>query len=88
MKLDPADDEDCGLSYEERGEVRERMLAEGMTDDIYFTEERFRFMRKSNRNNRLSIDALLGTGFELSRPDTRAGIAHAVAWYREHRWIV
>jgi nucleoside-diphosphate-sugar epimerase len=88
MKFDPADDEDCGLSYEERGDVRERMLAEGMTDDIYFTEERFRFMRKSNRNNRLSIDALLGTGFELSQPDTRAGIAHAVAWYRDHRWII
>jgi nucleoside-diphosphate-sugar epimerase len=88
MKLDLSDDEDCGLSYEERGETRERMRAEGMTDDLYFTEERFRFMRKSNRNNRLSIDALLGTGFELSRPDTRAGIAHAVAWYREHRWIV
>jgi hypothetical protein len=32
------------------------MLAEGMTDDIYFTEKRFRFMRKANRNNRLSID--------------------------------
>jgi hypothetical protein len=59
-----------------------------MTDDIYFTEERFRFMRKSNRNNRLSIDALLGTGFELSQPDTRPGIADAVGWYREHRWIV
>ena len=88
MKVDPVDDPECGLSYEERGEVRERMLAEGMTDDIYFTEERFRFMRKTNRNNRLSIDALLGTGFELSQPDTRAGIAHAVAWYREHRWIV
>ena len=88
MKVEPVDDPECGLSYEERGEVRERMLGEGMTDDIYFTEERLRFMRKSNRNNRLSIDALLGTGFELSRPDTRAGIAQAVAWYREHRWIV
>jgi hypothetical protein len=64
------------------------MLAEGMTDDIYFTEKRFRFMRKANRNNRLSIDALLATGFELSRPETRPGIAHAVSWYREHRWIV
>ena len=88
MKVEPVDDPECGLSYEERAEVRERMLGEGMTDDIYFTEERFRFMRKSNRNNRLSIDALLGTGFELSQPDTRAGIAHAVAWYRDHRWIV
>jgi 2-alkyl-3-oxoalkanoate reductase len=88
MKLDPVDDPECGLSYEERGEVRDRMLGEGMTEDIYFTEQRFRFMRKSNRNNQLSIDALLGTGFELSQPDTRAGIAHAVAWYREHRWIV
>ncbi|HEX2192618.1 MAG TPA: NAD(P)-dependent oxidoreductase [Acidimicrobiales bacterium] len=88
MKLDPVDDEDCGLSYEERGEVRERMLAEGMTDDIYFTEQRFRFMGKANRNNRLSINALLGTGFELRHPDTREGITGAIAWYREHRWIV
>ena len=88
MKLEPASDPECGLSYERRGEVRDRMLAEGMTDDIYFTEQRFRFMRKANRNNRLSLDALLGTGFELSQPDTRAGLAHAVAWYREHRWII
>ena len=42
MKVEPADDPECGLSYEERGEVRDRMLAEGVTDDIYFTEKRFR----------------------------------------------
>jgi nucleoside-diphosphate-sugar epimerase len=88
MEVELADDPDCGLPYEERATVRDRMLDKGMSEDIYFTEERFRFMRKSNRNNRLAIDALLETGFELRETETRAGIAGAVAWYREHRWIV
>jgi nucleoside-diphosphate-sugar epimerase len=88
MEVELADDPDCGLAYEERSAVRDRMLDKGMSEDIYFTEERFRFMRKSNRNNRLAIDALLETGFELRETQTRAGIAGAVAWYRDHRWIV
>ena len=59
-----------------------------MTDDILFTKERFRFMRKSNRNNQLAIDALLGTGFELRNTDTAEGIRSTVAWYREHGWVL
>jgi nucleoside-diphosphate-sugar epimerase len=88
MEMELVDDPDCGLPHEERAAVRDRMLDKGMSEDIYFTEERFRFMRKSNRNNRLAIDALLETGFELQHTETRAGIAGAVAWYREQRWIV
>lgn len=88
MELELADDPDCGPSHEERSKVREEMLADGMTDDIVFTEQRFRFMRKTNRNNRVSIDALLGTGFELKETDVQPSIARTVAWYREHRWVL
>jgi nucleoside-diphosphate-sugar epimerase len=88
MALEPSDDPDCGMSYEERREVRDGMLAEGMADDILLSKERFRFMRKVNRNNRLSIDALLGTGFEPRETDVPASISRNVAWYREHRWIL
>ena len=88
MGLEPSDDPECGLPYEKRKAVREEMLAEGMADDILLTEERFRFMRKINPNNRLSIEALLGTGFEPKETDVRASIARTVAWYREHRWIL
>ena len=88
MELAPVDEPECGLSYDERSKTRDQMLGRGMTEDIYFTEKRFRFMRKSNPNNRLSIDALIGTGFRLSRTDTREGIAESIAWYRDHRWIV
>ena len=88
MELEPDDDPDAGPSYDERSATRDRMLAEGMTDDILFTEERFRLMRKANRNNQLAIDALLGTGFELRHTDTAEGIRSTVAWYRQHRWVL
>jgi nucleoside-diphosphate-sugar epimerase len=45
-------------------------------------------MRKANRNNRLSIDALRATGFEPRETDLAAGIGRTIAWYREHRWIL
>jgi nucleoside-diphosphate-sugar epimerase len=88
MELELADDPDCGLSYDDRAKVREEMLADGMTEDIIFTEQRFRFMRKTNRNNRVSIDALLSTGFELQETDVAPSIARTVAWYRDHRWVL
>jgi len=88
MGLELADDAECGLPRDERAATRDEMLAAGMTDDILFTPERFRFMAKANRNNRLSIDALESTGFELAHTDTRAGIAATVAWYREQRWLL
>jgi nucleoside-diphosphate-sugar epimerase len=88
MALEPHDGPDCGLPHEERTAVREAMLADGMTDDILFTPQRFRFMAKANRNNRLSIEALESTGFRLGHTDTRAGIADTVAWYRDHRWLL
>src|SRR5205085_7384697 len=59
------DDPDCGPGYDERQQAWSAMSERGMNDDIILTKERFRFMRKANRNNRLSLDALLGTGFEL-----------------------
>ncbi len=88
MGVELADDAGCGLSAEERAATRDKMLAEGMTDDILFTPQRFRFMAKANRNNRLSIEALESTGYRITRTDTTAGIAATVAWYREHRWLV
>jgi|GEM_PF-1665297 len=81
-------DDECGPTYEERGKMRDRMLAEGMKDDIFFTEERLRLMRKQNRNNRLSIDALLGTGFEFRETDLEASIADTISWYRSERWVL
>lgn len=88
MEVDIVDDPDAGPSYDERSEIRERMLADGMEPHILLTEERFRFMRKANRNNRLSIDALLGTGFRLESAGVADAVRGDVAWYREHRWII
>lgn len=82
-----SDDPDCGLSYDERRRVWERLVAEGMGDDIILAKERFRFMRKANRNNRLSIDALLGTGFRPAHTDLATDVAELTAWYRDRRWI-
>jgi len=88
LEVDVVDDRDAGPSYDERAEVRERMLAQGMEPHILLTKERFRFMRKANRNNRLSIDALLGTGFQLRFADVPTAVRDDVAWYRQHRWII
>ena len=82
------DDPECGLGFEARAATRNRMLAAGMAPDILFTKERFRFLRKANRNNRLSIDALLSTGFQFQEDDLDNGIRKTVAWYREKRWIL
>lgn len=88
LGLVPGDDPDCGLTTEARSAARAQMQAKGMTDDILFTPERFRFMRKANRNNRLDLSALLGTGFVLGETDLRASIAELAAWYGERRWIL
>jgi nucleoside-diphosphate-sugar epimerase len=82
------DDPDCGPSAEERRRVHDEMRAAGMTDDILLSPERLRLMRKSNINNRLSIDALRSTGFEFNETDLPASIGRTIAWYRENRWVI
>ena len=88
LGFDTSDDPDCGPTTEERAEARRRMIDKGMTEDILFTPERFRFMRKANRNNRLDLSALESTGFTLRQTDLRAAVTDLAAWYSEHRWIV
>ncbi|HET7487739.1 MAG TPA: NAD(P)-dependent oxidoreductase [Acidimicrobiales bacterium] len=82
-----SDDPDCGPSTAERAAARDAMLAAGMTGDILFTPERFRFMRKANRNNRLDLSALLGTGFRFAETDLAAAVSSLAAWYGDHHWI-
>jgi nucleoside-diphosphate-sugar epimerase len=88
MEPEVSEDPDDEPDYESRKSTYEQMLEEGMKDEILFTEDRFRFMRKTNRNNRLSIDALLGTGFKFRETDMTGSISRTIAWYREHRWIL
>ena len=86
VELDP--DPDCGPSYEERQDTWSSMLERGMKDEIILTKERFRFMRKENRNNQLSLDALLSTGFELRHTDLGKEALADIEWYRDQRWIL
>jgi nucleoside-diphosphate-sugar epimerase len=88
MTVELDDDPECGPRYDERQQAWCAMLERGMRDEIILTRERFRFMRKENRNNRLSLDALLGTGFELRHTDLGIEAAADTAWYRDHRWIL
>ena len=88
MKKALDDDPDAGPSFEERKATYDRMRGEGMTDDIVLSEGRLKFMQKSNRNNRVSIDALLGTGYQLKETDFPDAAARHVAWCRQHRWII
>ncbi len=82
------DDPQCGLAYDERAAIHRQMLERGMRPDILLTEQRFRFMGKTNRNNRLSIDALLDTSFRFARGDLGPAIRETIQWYRENRWVV
>lgn len=88
MTVELDDDPDCGPSYEEREKAWTAMRGQGMADSIILTTERFRFMRKENRNNRLALDNLLGTGFHLRHTDPRREVVADADWYRDQRWIV
>lgn len=80
----------CGPSAEERRRTWEAMVAAGMEPTILFTDERLRFLKKANRNNRLSVDALLGTGYRFAYGDEAGvvkGIQSTVDWYRAQHWI-
>ncbi len=88
LPVELSDDPDAGRSYDARAETHAAMVADGMVPSIALTPERFRFLRKANRNNRLSVDALLGTGFTFGQADLAASIAATVDWYRDNRWIV
>jgi hypothetical protein len=58
-----------------------------MDDSILLTEERLRFLRKANRNNRISLEALESTGFHLRHADPGPAIATDIDWYRRHHWL-
>jgi nucleoside-diphosphate-sugar epimerase len=88
MSVELDRDPDCGPSYEDRHAAWSAMRDKGMTDSIILTPERFRFMRKENRNNRLALDNLLGTGFELRHTDPRVEVVADADWCQANRWIV
>ena len=88
LPMELSDDPECGPSFDERKEAHQQMLEKGMKDEILLTENRFHFMRKENRNNRVSIDALLGTGFEFSETHLPTSVGNTVNWYRDHRWVL
>jgi len=77
-----------GLEYPERARLRDLMIADGMDGSILLTQKRVSFLGRGNRNNRLDIGALLGTGFTPRMTDLRSGIRGTITWYRQHRWIV
>ncbi len=88
MTVELDDDPDCGPPYEDRQAAWAAMRDKGMTDSIILTKERFRFMRKANRNNRLALDNLLGTGFELRHTDPQVEVVADADWCRDSGWIV
>jgi UDP-glucose 4-epimerase len=88
MAVELVDDPDCGPGYERRQELHAGMVARGLVPEILLTTERFRFLRKANRNNRLSTRALLDTGFRFAETDLAAAVGRTIAWYRDHRWLI
>ncbi len=83
-----AEGAEVGLSFERRRVVHQAMLEVGMTGDILLSPQRFRFLAKANRNNRLSLAALEGTGFRFAETDWDASVRRTVAWYRDRRWVI
>lgn len=76
-----------GLDEQRRRAVWEHLKSQGLEPAILFTPDRMRLMGKTNRNNRLSTEALVATGFRFARTDFAAAVADSVAWYRQHRWL-
>jgi len=76
-----------GLDEERRRKVHQHLVDNGMVPALLFTPDRLRLMTKTNRNNRLSTEALESTGFRFSRTDFAAAVADNVAWYRARKWL-
>lgn len=88
MELALSDDDEPGLDHERRAATHQRMLDAGMVGGIMLKRQRIRFLRKTNPNNRVSLEALRATGFEPQVTDLSASIPALIAWYRERRWIL
>ena len=76
-----------GLDEERRRKVHQHLVDQGMEPAILFTPDRMRLMSKTNRNNRLSIEAIESTGFRFARTDFAAAVAENVEWYRAKKWL-
>jgi nucleoside-diphosphate-sugar epimerase len=76
-----------GLDEDRRRRVHEHLVAQGMEPAILFTPDRLRLMTKTNRNNRLSTDAIESTGFRFSHVDFAGAVAANVDWYRAAGWL-
>lgn len=76
-----------GLDADRRRSTYEHLVGQGMEPVILFTPDRLRLMTKTNRNNRLSTEALESTGFRVSRTDFAAAVADNVEWYRAKGWL-
>lgn len=88
LRLELSDDSDPGLPTERRREIHEQMLAAGMRDRLVLSSQRIRYLRKANANNRLSMEALAGTGFQPRHTDIPAELRESVRWYEAQGWIV
>ncbi len=76
-----------GLDEDRRRAVHQHLVDQGMEPAILFTPDRLRLMTKTNRNNRLSTEALESTGFRFARTDFAAAVADNVDWYRAKKWL-
>lgn len=76
-----------GLDEARRRWTHEHLVSQGMEPVILFTPDRMRLMSKTNRNNRLSTEALESTGFRFARTDFAAAVADNVEWYRSKGWL-
>lgn len=76
-----------GLDEGRRRRVHEHMVTQGTEPAILFTPDRLRLMTKTNRNNRLSTEAIESTGFRFSRTDFAGAVADNVEWYRAKGWL-
>jgi nucleoside-diphosphate-sugar epimerase len=76
-----------GLDEDRRGKVHRHLVDQGMEPAILFTPDRLRLMSKTNRNNRLSTEALESTGFRFAHTDFAAAVADNIDWYRARRWL-
>lgn len=91
MPVECSANPDPGLPLAERRETWQAMVHAGMEPAILFTDERLRFLKKANANNRLSVGALLATGFRFrygGQEELSAGVAETIDWYRSRRWIL
>lgn len=88
LEFELSEDPNAGLDLSQRKQTLKTMLDKGMANQIVFTDERLRFLRRKNVNNVLSIKAIQATGWTPTKIDLLDEVKNTLNWYYKNNWLI